>query len=132
MAILTRERGGEPDIQCVREVRLGAALERRGELERFYVGVIGLRPWPNDEVPGAWGLGRPRRGLLFQFRHDPLVDPYRRRFTLTTGNLDEFERRLAESGVAYQRVRGFFASDDCLTLEDPLGHLVEVRQVRPM
>jgi hypothetical protein len=67
-----------------------------------------------------------------EFRHDPAVDRLRRRFTLSVDGLAALEERLAEHEWPYDRVRGFGWSDKCILLHDPAGHLIEVRESRPL
>jgi hypothetical protein len=121
------------EVHCVREVRLGVLAHATNEGLHFYVDVIGLQPWRTPRVvPGAFGVGNPRRGLLLQVRHDPEVDEVRRRLTLVVASLDELERRLVEIAWPFERVRGIVGSDDRIDLNDPAGHRIEIRQSRPI
>jgi hypothetical protein len=129
MPILEKSKPSPATALCVREVRVGVHAERRDALARFYVETIGLAPWPAElQIPGGWGLGSPQAGLFLQFRHDPEVDPVRRRLTLIVDCLTTLEERLREEQWPYERVRGFGWTDQCLLVHDPTGHLVEVRQ----
>jgi hypothetical protein len=133
MPILEKSKSQPAEVLCVREIRVGACAERRDALERFYVQTIGLEPWPEEfQIPGGWGLGSPQAGLLLQFRHDPAVDPVRRRFTLMVDGLAALEERLQEEEWPYERVRGFGWTDQYLLVHDPTGHLIEVRQSQPL
>jgi hypothetical protein len=129
MPILEKSKPQPAAVSCVHEIRVGVRPEQRDALERFYLETIGLVPWPNQlQFPGGWGLGSPQAGLLLQFRHDPEVDPVRRRFTLMVDCLATVEERLRQEEWPYERLRGFGWSDRCLLVHDPVGHLVEVRQ----
>lgn len=134
MPVLTQsEQRYVPQVHCVREVRVGIPPERRLEVEDFYRFILGLTPWPDPrQIPGGWGAGDPARGILFQFRHDPDVDPMRRRFVLAVNSLDAFESHLAQREWPYQRRRGWGVTDDVILVVDPIGHRVEVRQLRPL
>lgn len=128
---LEREEPLRVSIQCVREVRLPVPRERLADIEAFYQLLFGLRAWPpKAQIPGGRGLGNPRCGMLLQFRHDPVIDANRARFSLIVNDLDRLARRLKDVGVAFERVRGFFLCDNCISLSDPAGHRVEVRQQR--
>lgn len=125
------EAGGSipAEVHCVREVRLGVPAHATAESLRFYMDVIGLRPWREPRsVPGAFGVGNPRRGLLLQVRHDPEVDDVRRRMTLVVASLDELEKRLDEIEWPFERMRGFGYSDRRIVVNDPAGHRIEIRQ----
>ena len=84
------------------------------------------------QIPGGWGLGSPQAGLFLQFRHDPEVDPVRRRFTLLVDCLTALEERLQEEEWPYQRIHGFGWTDQYLLAHDPAGHLIEIRQSQPL
>ena len=117
-----------PELHCVSELRVEVPLERRAELEHFYGELLGLVPWPAEyQIPGGVGFGDPRRGLYLQYRHDPLVDLMRRRFTLVVMSLDVLAKRLAEHSWPFQRYRGLGFTDQWLLVSDPVGHLIEVR-----
>lgn len=133
MPILDPNRDPLPTLQSIREVRLGFAPERRATIEYFYTQVLGFELWPAErQIPGGFGAGDVRRGILLQFRHDPPIEPMRRRCTLAVPSLDAVEARLKEHEQSYTRTRGFGLSDDALTLTDPTGHRLELRQLRPM
>lgn len=120
-------------VQCVAEVRLGMPAHAVGPTIRFYTEWLGLRPWADPRiVPGCYGLGHYRRGLLLEMRHDPEVDEVRRRMTLVVASLETIERRLAEAQWPFEHIQGIGPSDDRLVLQDPAGHRIEVRQSRPL
>ena len=133
MPILEKSQPQLATALCVREVRVGVLPERLDALQRFYVDLIGLPPWPEElQIPGGWGLGNRQTGLFLQFRHDPEVDPVRRRFTLLVDYLAALEERLQEEEWPYQRVHGFGWTDQYLLIHDPVGHLIEIRQSQPL
>jgi hypothetical protein len=133
MPILEKSKPPPATPVCVREVCVGVLPERLDALQRFYADLIGLPPWPEKlQIPGGWGLGSPQAGLLLQFRHDPAVDPVRRRFTLLVDCLAALEERLQEEEWPYERIRGFGWTDQFLLTHDPVGHLIEIRQSQPL
>lgn len=133
MPVLERQDIAVSEVHCVREVRLGIPAHAPHESIRFYTELLGLPPWPRPrEVPGTYGLGNPRRGLLLERRHDPDVDEVRRRLTLVVPDLDLLEKRLRDFAWPYERVHGLGFSGHRIYLHDPAGHRVEVRQSRPL
>lgn len=133
MPILVRSKPPPTAVECVREVRVGIPRELLDELQYFYMLTLGLVPWPAElQVPGGWGLGNPQAGLHLQFRHDPVVDPLRRRFTLTVASLATLGERLERRQWPYQRVRSLSVCDQSIRLHDPAGHLIEIRQTQPL
>lgn len=131
MPILTKSESQRPHVQCVREVRVGVPSERLPEVVHFYSRLVGLRPWPQAwQIPGGWGAGDPPRGVYFQFRHGAFVDPLRRRLTLVVASLDELEERLSGEEWPYRRHHSLVWSDQCIVLNDPVGHRVEIRQLQ--
>jgi len=132
MPILERPSESPPALHAIREVRVGMPRERAADYCRFYLDLLGLRAWPRvRQFPGGWGVGPLRRGLFFEHRHDPSIDPSRRRFLLVTSHLEGIQQRLAEAGWLFERLRGFFG-DDCILMADPGGHRIEIRQARPI
>ena len=129
MAQLEAGQNAPPVVHCIREMRVDICHEHLAELQHFYAEVLGLPPWPNDaQIPGGWGVGHPQRGLYLQYRHDPRVDPLRRRFTLVVPSLGLFAEHLAEHDWPCMRHRGLSETDRWLLLADPIGHLIEVRE----
>jgi hypothetical protein len=117
-----------PEILCVQEVRLEISEELLPRAREFYTDLLGLPPWPSGEqIPGGWGVGNPGRGLYLQYRHDPHVDPVRRRLALLVADLPEIMARLTEHELGFQRYRGFGGIDEWLIVADPVGHLIEIR-----
>lgn len=117
----------------MRELCIGVPFDRLGEVIGFYTEVLGLRPWPRArQIPGGWGAGDARRGVYFQFRHDPVVDPMRRRCVLSVTSLEELGQRLSECPWPFVRRRGLGPYDESILTNDPTGHRLEVRQFQPL
>lgn len=123
------EKSCPPELHCIAEVRLPIPLELQAEVLRFYTELLGLTPWPpRRQIPGGLGLGDPECGLYLQYRHDPPVDRLRRRFTLIVSGLDALAARLSEYDWPFQRLHGWGLTDQWISLADPVGHLIEIRQ----
>jgi hypothetical protein len=133
MPILREDRSEKSRVDCVREVRVGVAVEHWRDAARFYIDLVGLRPWPVDRLaPGGWGLGDTERGVYLQFRHDPSVEPLRRRATLVVDSLDALAARMLARNWSFERIRGLGTGDDCLLTSDPTGHRLAFRQRRAL
>ena len=133
MSVFEPDPEAVPELHAVREVRLGMAAHRRAETLDFYADLCGLPFWPKkQQLPGCIGLGNPRKGLLLECQHDPIVDDVRRRLTLTVPNLDVLAKRLDEQDWEYERIRGIGVSDNRIYVHDPTGHRIEVRQFRAL
>lgn len=129
MPILERGKPRPTTVECIREVRVGISRERLEEMLDFYADVLGLHRWAQRwQTPGGEGLGDPIPGLYLQYRHDPEIDPVRRRVTLVVNSLTDLEKRLQENERSYRRYRGFGWTDQYILLHDPAGHLIEIRQ----
>ena len=121
-----------PRIAAVREIRCDVPYELQLDLDRFYGDILGLARWPGRaQLPGGCGYGPARRGLLLEYSHSAMrVEPTLRRLTLLVESLERVERLLTEHSIAYERLHGFFASDDVLWVADPAGQRVEIRAQR--
>jgi hypothetical protein len=133
MAILSTRETERTFVQGIREIRVGIAAERSPDVLAFYADVLGLTAWPAAcQVPGGTGVGPLRRGLFLQMRHDPPVDPFRRRVVLRVGSLDAVADRLRAREWPYSRPRGLSPTDEWIEVCDPMGHRLELRQVQPL
>lgn len=129
MPIFSKSQTPPPAIESVREVRVEIPFERLADIIHFYVQVLGIPPWDQDkQLPGGWGAGDPRQGLYFQYKHDPHVDPMRRRLLLTTPSLNETAQRLLSYEWPFNVIRGLYPSERHISLLDPIGHRLEIRE----
>ncbi len=129
MSMLPISPSPQPMLQALREVRVHIAAEKLEQVRFFYEELLRFMPWPpQHQIPGGWGVGDPTCGLYLQLRHDPKVDPVRRRCTLVVASLDELLERLGEYGWPAELFHGLGVADRWLALADPDGNLLEVRQ----
>jgi hypothetical protein len=133
MPILVDRRDHAATVQAVREVRVDVPRERVDELRDFYLRVLGLPECPHRaQIPGGWRAGPARRGVYFVFSHDVRAEPMRRRLTIEAPDLDDLAERLAEEERPFRDERGWSRGERRILVVDPVGHLVEVRQCRPL
>lgn len=123
----------EAALHAVREVRVGIPSEWADRVTAFYCDVLRLPPWPvYAALPGGIGFGHPRRGLFCEFVHRPFVDDQRARFTIVVSSLENFVKHLDECGIPYETQHGLFLCDDCVWVQDPVGHRILVRQLQSL
>lgn len=118
-------------VHAVSEVRTPIADTRVEETVAFFRDIFEFESWPAElQPPGALGVGPRRRGLLLPIVHDPRPDPKRRRIVLVVNSLAVLVQRLTLREIPFERAHGIFASDDAITVQDPTGNRIEVRQFR--
>lgn len=132
LSLLESNPAYRPRAQCIRETRIPIAIERLGAIRTFYADILGFPLWKDDLPPGGWGVGEARARVFFAFRHDPIVDPMRRRFTIGVQSLEIVAERLAKAQWRFEEYRGWGVTDRAILFFDPQGHRVEVRQFRPI
>jgi hypothetical protein len=132
MPILKPSPIAPPRIAAVREVRCDVPYELQIDLDRFYGDILGLPRWPTrDQLPGGCGYGHARRGLMLCYSHaTSTIDPAIRRLTLVVESLDRIERLLMDHSIPFERLHGFFAADDVLSVADPAGYRMNIRSQR--
>lgn len=129
--MVERRAPGEPYgiVEAVREVRLCVASEWVEESLRFYRDLLCLPSQPPDRV-GSLRLGDCKGSLILELRHDPSVDPVRRRLSVRITSLAWLRAQLDEKNIPYEFRQGALGLADVVLLHDPLGHLIEVRESR--
>ena len=120
-------------IQAVDHIHVEARPGLEEELIRFYTEVGGLECV-------ADGDGDPP-GLCFRSAHlqlhirlvdNPRVEPLARRMTLAVESLAETSKLLEERSISYLRLPGLWYTDSRLSVCDPAGHRVELKQQWPV
>lgn len=128
MSVILAPRLQPAVLEVVREARLDVPESARAAVLRFYCDVFALPRWPEPrQLPGGLGLGSPRKGLWLRWRHDFQPDPARRRLTLRVQSLDLTARQLRARGWEPRWRAGLQALDRVLLVNDPAGHLIEIR-----
>lgn len=117
------------EVVAVRELRISASLEREAVMRDFYARFFFLEPWPPEpRLLGGWASGKRRRGIFFLHEHDPAIDAGRPRMHLLVPSLPELVQRLNDAEWPYTHWHGVGVAGDWLTVNDPVGHIIEVRQ----
>ncbi|MDX2197490.1 MAG: hypothetical protein SF069_00790 [Phycisphaerae bacterium] len=117
-------------LSAVREVRIEAAMEQTRAVRDFYDTVFDLRPRRPNSAPGfvgGWIVdSKPR--LCFMWRHDPVVFAQRPRVRLLVDSMGELIARLTRLEHPFTLRHEIQLGARVLYLNDPVGHLIEVRQ----
>jgi len=100
-------------------------------MRRFYAEILGLpvlQPTPDDgDVALCLGANRLRMRLVLRER--PVINPHRRRLTLEVDSLRAQADRFRDAKVVYRRHDGISFTERRLFVHDPVGHLIELKQV---
>ncbi|MCP4594474.1 MAG: VOC family protein [bacterium] len=116
----------ESRILAVSDVEMQAHRGRGAALEWFYVEVIGLDP-----------VSRPGEGVCFRsadvelryaLLEEPEVESSAHRATFLVDSLTDTRQAFEEAGHAYMLLRGMAYTDRWLSLLDPGGNRVALRQ----
>lgn len=98
------------------------------ELAWFYGDLVGLTPVSADVGAGVLEFRSARVELRIEIRSDPRIEPRRRRALISVGSLEWVIQELAERRVAYTRISGLDWADRRVSLLDPAGNRVELKQ----
>lgn len=104
---------------------------RRGltnELVEFYGTLLGMRRLDDGRDPERLSFGRPRLRLDLCACDAPQVHPHYRRCVLAVDDLEQAEVRFRRVGRAVQRVNGLSRTETRLYVNDPSGHVLELKQ----
>jgi hypothetical protein len=124
----------ESRIVAVDHVELQAHPRRQQQLVWFYTEVVGL-----DEVTEAPSESRRLRfrsadlELRYDLVDEPVLDGTDHRVTLLVDSLYEVRQILDEARVGYQTISGLAHTDRIVSLLDPGGNRIALRQAwRPI
>lgn len=125
-------------IVAVDHVELEGVPGAVGDLLWLYQDLVGLTLMASESVeptgpPGT--LLRFRSGnieLRYRLRPDPVVEPVACRLTVEVPLLGRIEAVLLERSWPYQRLRGLRRTDRRLSLLDPGGNRIEIKQHWPL
>jgi len=113
-------------IYALERIMLEAAPADADELVRFYRDVIELDLV--EQAPDHLCFRSAQISLMIVLRGTPTVEPTRRRATLSVRSLSAAAERLEQEHLAFTRVSGLSWTDRRLSLLDPAGNRVELKQ----
>ena len=115
-------------IIAIDRVRLEGPVAARDRLIWFYRDLVELVFVEDTLNSSALRFRSARLELYIDLSDRPKVDPHRRRALLSVRSLEATAAVLDEEGVAYQPLSGWGWSDRRLSLLDPGGNRVELKQ----
>jgi len=113
-------------INALERITLEAAPAVADDLVRFYRDVIALDLVV--QAPDHLCFRSAQVSLMIVLRGTPTVEPTRRRATLSVRSLSAAAERLEEARLVFTRVSGLSWTDRRLSLLDPAGNRVELKQ----
>ena len=120
-------------IQAIDHIRVEAQYGREEELIDFYTEVGGLEYVEDGEADSATLCFRSAQlSLHIRMVDNPQVDSVARRMTLAVDSLAKASKLLEERSVPYLRLPGLWYTDTRLSVCDPAGHRVELKQQWPL
>jgi len=119
----------ESRFEKVEDVELEASLASREALRWFYEELLELDPDAavQDDRRMAYRSGGIR--LTIHLNSNPQTEPIDHRVTVRVNSLEEIVRQLEERRIGYERVSGLDHTDRLLSVLDPGGNRVALRQV---
>jgi hypothetical protein len=124
-------------VEAVEHVHLQARPEVADQVIWFY-GELCLLKWAGAELDVKWQDGdsltfrADKLELRVELVKDPDVDPTYRRVTLLLPDLEEAKSMMADHRYPFVTVSGINYTDRRLTLLDPAGNRVELKQAWPL
>ena len=127
-------------IVAVDHVELEGSPAAESDLLWLYAEMVGLarmESWPAGEGDDPEGFGprlRFRSGnieLRYHLRPDPETESVACRLTVAVPSLAFLESVLQERSWEYQRIRGLGHTDRRLSMLDPAGNRIEIKQDWP-
>jgi hypothetical protein len=120
-------------IQAIDHIRVEAPHGLEEELIDFYTEIGGLEYMEEGEADSATLCFRSAQlRLHIRMVDNPRVDSVARRMTLAVDSLEAASRFLEERSVPYLRLPGLWYTDRRLSVCDPAGHRVELKQQWPL
>lgn len=115
-------------IIAIDAVEMEARPEARERLIWFYGEVVGLLFVEDPSDPDLLRFGSHRLELRVRLRDRPRSDEVRRRALVSVRSLDDTAGVLEKEGIALQRLSGLTWTDRRISLVDPGGNRVELKQ----
>lgn len=121
-----------PRIHAIDHVHLDVPPGCGDRLREFYGSLLGLpalEPPAGSDAILCFGANRLQLKLLVRERPD--INPNRRRLVLEVESLRQQAQRFDDAGVPYRTYRGFRYTEQRVFVDDPAGHVLELKQVWP-
>jgi extradiol dioxygenase family protein len=118
-------------IEAVEQVQLEASVTRADELRWFYGELLGLTAVAGPTTDGL-RFRSDRLFLHIRLSHHPQLEPIAVRAVLLVPSLAAAAESLAQREIPFVRMSGLNATERRLSLLDPGGNRVELKQAWPV
>ena len=115
-------------INAINRVAMEAPAGVEEELRWFYGDLVGLERVSPGQDAGELGFRSAQVELRIAIKPEPRIEPNRRRALISVGSLRWVTEQLDGRGLAYIRLSGLNRTDRRISLLDPAGNRVELKQ----
>ena len=115
-------------INAIDRIAMEAPVGVEDELCWFYGDLVGLERVSLDQSANELGFRSARIELRIEIKPEPRIEPTRRRALISVGSLVWVIEQLDGRGLAYVRLSGLNRTDRRVSLLDPAGNRVELKQ----
>lgn len=115
-------------INAMDRITLEAPDGVEEELRWFYVDLVGLTQDPAESGAAVLRFRSAQVELRIEIKPVPKIDSNRRRATVSVGSLRWVMDRLDERRIGYTRMSGLGWTDRRISMLDPGGNRVELKQ----
>jgi catechol 2,3-dioxygenase-like lactoylglutathione lyase family enzyme len=119
-----------PRIHAISDLRIEATPGLEGQLEFFYVDVLGLERVEDEPGMVCFETQRMRVRVLLTPEAQP--SPIRRRAVIQVPSLERMRARLEEMGIQYEWYDGLAFTDQRIFVLDPADNRIELKQEWPI
>lgn len=116
-------------LQAVNHVHLDVPVGASPRMREFYHDLLGLpilAALAGENSDLCFGANRLQMRLIVTETSD--IRPTRRRLSLDVDSLEEQAAAFDKAEVPYRMYRGLWFTDQRIMVNDPVGHLLELRQ----